>query len=36
MSIWRAQSVTHYDPDLLPQEAVPLREQVSYLNKKIS
>ncbi|KAF7997844.1 hypothetical protein HCN44_009242 [Aphidius gifuensis] len=29
MSIWRAQSVTHYDPDLLPQEAVPLREQTS-------
>lgn len=29
MSIWRAHNVTHYDPDLLPQEAVPLLEQTS-------
>lgn len=34
--IWRAESVSHYDPDLLPQEAVPLNEQVSFLKKEIN
>lgn len=31
LPMWRARCITPYNPELLPPEAVPLQEEVSYV-----
>jgi len=32
LPVWRARCITPYNPELLPPEAVPLREEVSHVS----
>lgn len=32
LPVWRARCITPYNPELLPSEAVPLREEVSHVS----